>query len=239
LLQISNKIYCDDMFKNMYIENKIFTNPYYDFPYLVIKNFLSKKLSKEIVSFIKESNDYKKAQVIVNESSITKGKLKEEFRKTNIYKLNEIYENIYKNRFDEIKPLIEKYFNLILTNSTHIQVLEYTKGCYYKKHADDSSEIVDHNGNTVAFKNVNIERKISTVLFASEFQNTLKNNSSFNGGELKFNYLYDENEKQIEFKPSYGDLIVFPSNPIFSHEILKVQDGYRLTLVQWHDAIIN
>jgi SM-20-related protein len=61
------------MFKDMYIENKILTNPYYDFPYLVIKNFLSKKLSIEIVSFIKKSNDYKKAQVIVNESSITKG----------------------------------------------------------------------------------------------------------------------------------------------------------------------
>jgi SM-20-related protein len=170
---------------------------------------------------------------------LLKGKVKEEFRKTNIYKLNEIYENIYKNRFDEIKPIIEKHFNLILTNSTHIQVLEYTKGCYYKKHADDSSEIVDFSGNTIAFKNVNIERKISTVLFASEFQNTLTNDSSFNGGELKFNYLYDVNEKQIKFKPSYGDLIAFPSNPIFSHQILKVQDGYRLTLVQWHDAIIN
>lgn len=239
MLQISNEIYCDDIFKDMYIENKILTNPYYDLPFLIVKNFLSNKLAMEIVSYTKKSNDYKKAQIIANDSSITEGKLKEEFRKTNIYKLNDTYENIYKKRFEEIKPLIEKHFNLILTNSTDIQVLEYTKGCYYKKHADDSSELVDTKGNTVAFKNVNIERKISSVLFATEYNDNIDNEFTFNGGELKFNYLYNIKGEQIQFKPSFGDMIIFPSNPIFSHEILKVNDGYRLTLVQWHDAIIS
>ena len=32
-------------------------------------------------------------------------------------------------------------------------------------------------------------------------------------------------------------MIVFPSNPYFSHEVLTIRSGYRLSLVQWHDTI--
>jgi SM-20-related protein len=34
-------------------------------------------------------------------------------------------------------------------------------------------------------------------------------------------------------------MVVFLSNPIFTHEVLEVTSGNRFTLVQWHDAIIN
>lgn len=54
-----------------------------------------------------------------------------------------------------------------------------------------------------------------------------------------FNYLFDAQGNNIKFIPEAGDMIVFPSNPIFSHEVLRVEDGYRLTLVQWHNAIVS
>ena len=60
---------------------------------------------------------------------------------------------------------------------------------------------------------------------------------SFTGGELMFNYLYGSEGEPVKIKPDAGDMIVFPSNPYFSHEVLPVHEGYRLTLVQWHDAI--
>jgi SM-20-related protein len=33
-------------------------------------------------------------------------------------------------------------------------------------------------------------------------------------------------------------LVVFASNPIYTHEVKEVKEGYRLTLVQWHDALL-
>jgi SM-20-related protein len=60
----------------------------------------------------------------------------------------------------------------------------------------------------------------------------------FSGGELLFNYLMDEEGHTITLRPQAGDMIVFLSNPYFSHEVLPVTDGFRLTLVQWHNALL-
>ena len=226
------------MFENIIVENNILPNPYCDFPYIIVKNFLSNELCIDIINSIKKDDDYIKAQIITNDNIID-SKLNEKYRKTNIYDLNDDLKSIYLKRFDEITPLIEDFYKLALTNSTDVQVLEYKNGYYYKKHADDSSELINKDGNTIGFKTVAPQRKISTVLFATSFKENINDNYSFNGGELVFNYLYDKNEELIKIRPDMGDLVIFPSNPIFSHEILKVNEGYRLTLVQWHDAIIN
>ena len=162
----------------------------------------------------------------------------EEYRKTNIYTLDTFYKKYYDTQFIQYKSVMESYFSIALTVSTEIQVLEYKKGYFYIKHADDSSEIVDKNKQTVGFKLVAPQRKLSTVLFASSHVTNADNEAhSFSGGELMFNYLYGIDGKPIKIKPEAGDMIIFPSNPYFSHEVLPVEDGYRLTLVQWHDAI--
>ncbi len=239
MIQISNKIYCDDMFSNITLENKLLPNPYKDYPYLIVEDFLSKSLCKDIVDDIKSNNEYIKAQVkdqILN--GIVKSKLNEKYRKTNILKLSDKYESIYKKQFLNLQPKIEEYFHAPITFSSTIQMLEYKRGSFYTKHADDSSEILDKDKNTIGFKNVAPYRKITTVLFCSQFEDKT-DDYSFNGGELVFNYLYDENQNQIKIKPKIGDLIIFPSNPYFSHEVLPVKSGYRLTLVQWHDAILQ
>ena len=239
MLQISNHIYCDDLFNDIDIDNAILPNPYLDFPYMVIENFLSNKMLHDIVNNIKNVDNMIKAEVkIQSEYGIVDSKLNETYRKTHIYKLEKKFLRLYKKRFLQIKPKIEDYFNLILTDSTNVQVLEYEKGFFYKKHSDDSSEIVDKEGNTIGFLNIAPQRKITTVLFATTWDDTIKDDYHFDGGELLFNYLYDKDNNPIKIKPKAGDLVVFPSNPYFSHEVLKVIDGYRLTMVQWHDAMI-
>lgn len=239
MLQISNCVYCDDIFNGLEIENKILPNPYKDYPYLVIKNFLSKKLLENIVNSVQKDHDADKAEVKVqSEKGIIDSKLSEKYRKTNIYQLENEFLALYEKRFLKYKPEFESYFNVLLTNSTDVQVLEYTKGYYYKKHADDSSEIIDKNGNTIGFYPIAQQRKLTTVLFGTSYSETVEDRFHFQGGELAFNYLYDKEGKMLKFQPQAGDMLVFPSNPYFSHEVLKVQHGYRLTLVQWHDAII-
>jgi SM-20-related protein len=239
VLQISNKIYCKEFLNTIEIENKILPNPYVEYPYIIVKNFLSKKLMKFIVDATQNKENKVQAQVKVEATKgIVESQIIQKYRKTNIYELEKKFQRLYKKRFLKLKPEFEKFYNVMLTQSTDIQVLEYKQGFYYVKHADDSSEIADKNGQTIGFKCVAPQRKLTTVLFATSYDEINDDGYHFRGGELLFNYLYDENGNKIKYKPQAGDMIVFPSNPFFSHEVLKVQQGYRLTLVQWHDAII-
>lgn len=238
-MQISNHIYCDDLFKDITIENLLLPNPYKEYPYLIIENFFTPELLKEIVDYSKQKDDIAQAKIKATVvDGIIQPKLNEKQRKTNILKLNKLFSNIYNKQFQHFQPQIEEFFNTPLTFSTKVQMLQYKKGFFYKKHADDSSELVDEHGKTVGFVNVASQRKVTTVLFATTCQDD-NDGYSFSGGELVFNYLYDKKGNQIKLKPKAGDMVIFPSNPYFSHEVLPVTDGYRLTLVQWHDGIIQ
>lgn len=239
MIQISNDIYCDSIFEQMNINSRLLPSPYRDTPYLIIKDFFTPELCARLASLVREDRDCKQAKVKQEKiNGIIEPDIVTEYRKTNIYTLDDFYSEYYEKQFIKIKPVIEEYFSAAMTLSTDIQVLEYKKGYFYIKHADDSSELLDEKGETVGFKCVAPERKLTTVLFAtSHIANTQDNREGFSGGELCFNYLYDKEGNQVLIKPQAGDIVVFPSNPYFSHEVLPVKEGYRLTLVQWHDAI--
>jgi SM-20-related protein len=236
MTQISNYIYCADFLTSFDIETKLLVNPYYDYPFLIIENFLDINECNEINKKIKEDDDYEKAQIKIKDTIIT-SQTNEEIRKTNIYSLNERYLEIYTNRFLSYQAQIEDYFKLALTTSTNVQVLEYLKNSFYSMHSDDSSMIYK-DGELVGFIPVVKQRKISTVLFTTS-NNDIPGDNSFIGGELLFNFLYDEKGNEIKIKPKAGSMLIFLSNPYFTHEVLKVIDGRRISLVQWHNAIIN
>jgi len=240
MIQISTHVYCDSLFENIELVNKLLPSQYKDFPYLIIKNFFSQKSCERLVALVqKDEKSKRKAQVKkVIMAGIVQADTVEEYRKTNIYKLDAFYKKYYDTQFIKYKSVMESYFSIALTLSTDVQVLEYKKGYFYIKHADDSSEIIDKNKQTIGFKLVAAQRKLSTVLFATSHETNVQNVAqSFRGGELLFNYLYNSEGEPVKIKPEAGDMIIFPSNPYFSHEVLPVEEGYRLTLVQWHDAI--
>lgn len=234
--QISNKVYCSSFLNNIDIPTKILPNPYLDYPYLIIKDFLGEDICNEINNSIREKSNFISAKLRNIDIAIEEV-LDTNIRDTKLYELSDLYKNIYLNRFKQIQNQIEDFFSLALTTSTDIQVLEYKKGSFYKAHSDDSSMIYKDD-KLVGFVPVAPQRKITTVLFTTNYDLKPTQNS-FLGGELKFNYLYDENFQNIEYKPSKGDMLIFLSNPYFTHEVMEVKDGYRLTLVQWHDALKN
>jgi SM-20-related protein len=236
--QISNFIYCDDFLDTINIETKLLPNPYKDYPFIIFKSFLSKDESDDITRTIQDDNNaqYAKVKSLIYDG-VEKPTLDTDIRKTKIYKLSDRHLELYNSRFLSYQKEIEDFFYLSLTLATLPQVLEYTRDCFYIKHSDDSSELIDKSGNTVGFTPVAPQRKITTVLFTTSHSDSLANENQFSGGELIFNYLYDKEGKVVEFKPEAGDMIVFPSNPYFSHEVLPVIDGYRLSIAQWHNAI--
>lgn len=238
--QISNHVYCDDFIAGLKLTTHLLPNPYFDYPYLIIKNFLSPFACKEITGYTSHTSAIEQAKVkttLLN--SIVNPSVDESIRKTVHHKLPKRLTKTYDESFKMHQATIEEYFSLALTTSTKLQTLEYTKGSFYIKHADDSNELVNENGKTIGFKQMAPQRKLSTVLFTTSHIKHECDALSFKGGELVFNYLFDINGKQVKLTPEIGDMIVFPSNPIYSHEVLPIDDGYRLTLVQWHNAIIS
>jgi len=235
LNQLSNYVYCDDLFNTIKVPHAIFSSPYNDYPYLLIKNFFSKEVCQVLATEVQNDSVSKEKAEVRKEGD---SNVVESYRKTSIAKLNSTHENYYEEQFAKYKSEIETYFSVALSKSTKVQVLEYTKGFFYMKHADDSSELVNKEKETVGFKVVAPQRKLSSVLFITSHISSAKaDEKSFSGGELLFNYLYDGEGKMIKIKPEAGDLVVFPSHPYFSHEVLPVKEGYRLTLVQWHDTV--
>jgi len=240
MIQLSTHIYCDPLFEKIDIEYKLIPNQYKDFPYLIIKGFFSPESCERLVELVHEDEETKRTAEVKTEliAGIVQSDVVEEYRKTNIYKLDSHYAKYYEDQFMKYRSAIEEYFSVALTMSTDVQVLEYKEGFFYIKHADDSSEIINQDKETIGFKLVAPQRKLSTVLFATTHVDHGQDKAnSFSGGELMFNYLYDSEGERIKIKPEAGDMLIFPSNPYFSHEVLPVKEGYRLTLVQWHDAI--
>lgn len=238
--QISNYIYCDDFISSLKLETKIMPNPYYGYPFMIIKDFFSKSTCHDIADYTYNVSKGEKAKVktrVLN--SIVDPSVDTSIRKTVIHKLPSIYLNMYEENFKIYQPEIERFFSVALTTATTLQTLEYTKGSFYIKHSDDSNELADEEGRTVGFIQVAPARKITTVLFATSHQEHKSQDYSFSGGELIFNYLFDKKGDQVKLYPEAGDMLVFPSNPIYSHEVRPVNDGYRLTLVQWHNAIVS
>ena len=222
------------------IEKPLMPNPYYEYPYMIIKGFMDSSLADEITQSIYQSSNAKKAKVkTLLCDSVLNPTVKENIRKTNIYNLPELYNNIYQKLFEIHQASIERFFNISLTIATPIQSLEYKEGSFYIKHADDSNELIDKEGNTVGFQSVAPNRKLTSVLFTTSHSEDISDDIySFSGGELLFNYLYDERGSVVTFKPQRGDMILFFSNPIFSHEVKEVRSGYRVSLVQWHNGIV-
>ena len=236
--QISNYTHLDDFFDDYEPENKLLPNPYYDYPFLKIENFLDATTLNLIVDKTKESTEYEKAKTkTLFLNSVVMQEINKDIRKTNVYSLDERLKSIYNESFLKHQNVIEDFFKVSLTLSTEVQVLEYTAGAFYIRHADDSNDVLDKDGNLVGFLPVATQRVITSVLFATTYDDNGSGEYTFNGGELVFNFLYDDNSNIIKIKPKSGEMYLFFSNPYFSHEVLKVKDGYRLTLVQWHNIV--
>jgi len=228
--QISNYVYARDELLTMDIPTKRLPNPYYDFPYMVIEGVLSPSECRAVTAAALADKEAVAAEL--------RGRfLDTAIRKTDIHSLSSEHRNIYDSRYAAVKAQIEEFFALSLSNSTDVQVLGYESGSFYLRHSDDSSELRDASGNTVGFRTVAPERKLTTVLFTTSYTPNPTDIDHFSGGELLFNYLCDEHGNTITLRPEAGDMVVFLSNPYFSHEVFPVQKGFRLSLVQWHNAL--
>ncbi|WP_310439036.1 2OG-Fe(II) oxygenase [Sulfuricurvum sp.] len=229
--QISNYVYARDELLGWDIPTKRLPNPYRDFPYMVIEGVLTPSECRAITQSALADKEVVQAELRGRSLDTT-------IRKTDIHTLSTEHRVIYDHRFEAVRAEIEDFFSISLSKATDVQVLGYERESFYVKHSDDSSELRNHQGDVIGYKAVAPERKLTTVLFTTSYTPHPTDQDHFSGGELLFNYLCDESGNTITLRPEAGDMVVFLSNPYFAHEVLPVKEGFRLSLVQWHDGIL-
>jgi len=220
MVQISQKIFALDEIFDLNFDKFPLASFYNDYPFLIIKNFFTKQECDDVIKSLNKNEDYK-AKLISKES------LNENIRKTILHKPTDKIRDMFENKINLFKKEIESFFGVSLFRGTDIQILEYKEKGHYNCHSDNSSILIQ-NGKIVGFKKVAPQRKLTTLLFL---------NSNFTGGEIEFCYLRYYNNKKVVLKPEEGMMIVFPSNPLFSHKVMEVKKGQRYAIVKWWDVI--
>ena len=112
MMQISTYVYCDSLFEKLDLKNVLLPSPYKDFPYLIIKNFFSKEVCKDLVFLVQKDEKVKAKIKKEGISGVIESDLVEKYRKTNIAQLDDYYEKYYAEQFSKYKPEIESYFSV-------------------------------------------------------------------------------------------------------------------------------
>ena len=103
-----------------------------------------------------------------------------------------------------IQTYITSHPNLKITKDTGYSLLRYETGQFYIQHTDSFTEE---------------QRQVTASIIL---------NSDYEGGEFAF---FD---RQLKYKLNRGDVIVFPSNFMFPHEVMPVTSGTRYAVVTWY-----
>lgn len=232
--QISDTLFAEEFLFEVSIATPLLPSPYEALPFLVIEDFFDVATCQAIID--QTCSDSEAIEATLRSAQTP---LNQNIRHTKIHTLSPQHQKQYDQSFDAHRYDIEKFFSLSLTQATQAQLLSYTKGSFYKAHADDSSLLLHKDGQIAGFKQVAPQRKITSLLFLSEHVSKAPSSYQYCGGALTFNFLKDAEHQEVLLRPKMGTMIVFASNPIFTHEVKMVREGYRVTVAQWHDALLT
>jgi hypothetical protein len=127
-------------------------------------------------------------------------------------------------RYMEIFPI--SYKNIWWKVKGHI--VGYGPGVYLGSHSDTSADYVyglSHPADQLATRNT-----VSCIAYINDSVDSAEelSESNFTGGEHYFDFL------DITYRPSKGDILMFPSNFIASHEVKPVTGGLRFSYLGWY-----
>lgn len=107
----------------------------------------------------------------------------------------------------------------------HIVCYSAENGNYLGKHSDTSADYAygfDHPVDQLATRNT-----ISCLVYFGSCSHH-GDSASFSGGHHYFNYL------DIDYCPGSGDILMFPSNYMATHEVKPVSSGVRYSYLGWY-----
>lgn len=117
-----------------------------------------------------------------------------------------LHEQIF-DRFErDFEWAYKKYiqdFQVPVSQKEDYEILKYSEGNFFINHIDDG---------------LFMTRKVSLVYYF---------NDDYTGGEIIFPRF------DVEIKPKANQLILFPSNYMYNHNVNKVIEGTRYSMVNW------
>ena len=141
---------------------------------------------------------------ITNNTKLPNFKENDGFWDEMIY-FNNDFSKILLPSVEQIKTIIEDTYDISIIKLHKINVIKWDAGKFLGPHIDDESEQT-------------LTNHISSILYL---------NDNYLGGELYFN------DHNLEIKPKSGDLIFFPGNKNYKHEVKKIIKGSRYTVPIW------
>lgn len=177
---------------------------------VILKNKVPYTLCDEIINEYKNSGEWEEAQIAdkVKINKMTRNCDVLSMSAKNVIDLNVVTRSeLDRKVFDIVSDCISEYIFKFpycrIAQDTGYQLLRYKKGSFYTEHTDSFTE---------SFRTVSC---------------SLLLNDNFEGGEFAFF------EGTKVYKLSKGDVIMFPSNFMFPHEVKKVNLGTRYSIVTW------
>jgi predicted 2-oxoglutarate/Fe(II)-dependent dioxygenase YbiX len=167
--------------------------------------------SASYIKSIEEQNiNWQNAEVLVDPDKGVSGK-NIKARDTDTIRLSSdvtgILEDFAKAFEDNISPKIDEYKDMYYATTTKKespQLLRYGVGQQFHNHIDDHPSIGT--------------RRVSLSYYI---------NDDYEGGEIEFPRF------NLKIKPKAKQLVVFPSNFIYNHQVHPVISGTRYVVVQW------
>jgi len=125
---------------------------------------------------------------------------------------------IYKNLLEyiEIFPMLLP----CLWWRTQGHVVAYSAGSSFGLHCDND---VNYKPGAIPDQQLAIRNVVGAILYFNNSYDSVdkKDKHGYTGGEIVFPYA------NVKYRPRSGDLIMFPSNYLATHEVLSCNDGYR------------
>jgi hypothetical protein len=185
----------------------------------IYKNTLSKdlKLVERLEKVIAENNDdwFKWSFAMVGHQKIMKDyrdcvdfKVHKEVFETNSKAANSDLKKIYYEIDERLKVCLDHYcslYNLKMNFQEAVNFVRYSEGQHFQVHSDSG---------------FSYSCTVSTVMYL---------NDDYVGGGLWFPHL------NYTYQPEAGDIVLFPSNFLYAHAALPVEQGTKYSAVTMFD----
>ncbi len=237
--KISNFHYYDEQYFDPLMPEKIvkfFPEKTSDFPFYISENFFSDRIAKQIETKIRMKSPIRK---IGGGKSFEDEIIDEKIRNTYLMTLDEEVQELYIKKFNLLKPKIEDFYRINIISEEQIHALGYDPGCKFVNHSDNSSLLMDSNDQIYKWELQKPSRVLSVILFLTDCVDLVIGEQQCTGGDIVFRFIVDKDNKSYIFRGKKGTLIAFPSNPYYTHEVNTVKSGFRVSMVNWYDAILS
>lgn len=97
----------------------------------------------------------------------------------------------------------------------------YGVGDRFTAHCDGAIQLSDGSYKAV-------EQRLISAIFYINTKDSSLHGWGYTGGELKFTGILDEAGVPLTIHPREGDLVIFPSSYVYTHEVPFITSGYRV-----------